>query len=115
MTGDAFDLIEQAVRAGGAESGFDLLTQKLRKEKNYPLLFEARVMQQRHKMGLPPLRVDGIDDVPASQRDLYDEALALAAREAGALFLADGDIQHAWPYFRAVSDRRPVAEAIEKL
>jgi hypothetical protein len=115
MTGDAFDLIEQAVRAGGAESGFDHLTQKLRDEKNYPLLFEARVMQQRHKMGLPPLRVDGIDDVPASRRDLYDEALALAAREAGSLFLADGDIQRAWPYFRAISDRQPVAEAIEKL
>ncbi len=115
MNDDVFHLIEQAVRDGGPESGIDVLAQRLRDDKNYPLLFEARVMQQRHKMGLPPLRVDGIDDVPAGQRSAYDEALSCAAREAGSLFLADGDIPRAWPYFRAVGDREAVAEAIEKL
>jgi len=115
MNHDVFDLIEQAVCEGGAESGFDLLVQKLREDKNYPLLFEARVMQQRHKMGMPPLRVDGLEDIPSSGRDAYEAALAQAAREVGSLFLADGDIQRAWPYFRAIGDRTPVAEAIEKL
>jgi hypothetical protein len=115
MSEDIFDLIEQATRLGGTESGFDLLTQKLREDKNYPLLFEARVIEQRHKMGLPPLRVDGIDDIPAGQRDAYEDALARAAREAASLFLADGDIPRAWPYFRAVGDREPVQAAIEKL
>jgi hypothetical protein len=115
MNDDVFDLIEQAVRTGGPESGFDLLAQRLRENKNYPLLFEARVLQQRHRMGLPPLRVDGIDDVPVLQRGAYEDALSRAAREAGSLFLADGDIARAWPYFRAVGDRGPVAEAIEKL
>jgi len=51
MSDHIFDLIEQAVRAGGAESGFDLLAQRLREDKNYPLLFEARVIEQRYKMG----------------------------------------------------------------
>src|SRR5271155_6707 len=115
MNDDFFDLIEQAMGAGGAESGFHLLVKGLREDKKYPLLFEARVIEQRHKMGLPPLRVDGIDDVPSGQRELYEDALAQAAREVGSLFLADGDIQHAWPYFRAVGDREPVKAAIEKL
>jgi hypothetical protein len=115
MNDDVFDLIEQAVRVGGPESGFELLAQRLREDKNYPLLFEARLMQQRHKMGLPPLRVDGLEDIALGQRDEYESALAQAAREVGSLFLADGDIQRAWPYFRAVGDRMPVAEAIEKL
>ena len=115
MNDDVFDLIGQAMHAGGAESGFDLLAQRLREDKNYPLLFEARVIEQRHKMGLPPLRVDGLDDIPAGQRDAYEDALAQAAREVGSLFLADGDIARAWPYFRAVGDREPVRAAIEKL
>ena len=115
MNNDFFDLIEQAVRAGGAESGFDLLAQRLREDKNYPLLFEARVIEQRYRMGLPPLRVDGLDDVPAGQRDAYEDVLAQAAREVGSLYLADGDLQRAWPYFRAVGDREPVRAAIEKL
>jgi hypothetical protein len=115
MNNDVFDLIEQAVRAGGPASGFDLLAQRLREDKNYPLLFEARVIEQRHKMGLPPLRVDGLDDILAGQRDAYEDALAQAAQEVGSLFLADGDIQRAWPYFRAIGDREPVRAAIEKL
>jgi len=115
MNDDFFDLIEQAVRSGGAESGFDLLAQRLREDKNYPLLFESRVIEQRHKMGLPPLRLDGFDDIPAGLRDAYEDALAQAAREVGSLFLADGDLQRAWPYFRAVGDKEPVKAAIEKL
>jgi hypothetical protein len=115
MNHDVFEQIEKAVRTGGAESGFDVLAQKLRDDKNFPLLFEARVIEQRYKMGLPPLRVDGVDDVPADQRVAYDEALSQAAREVGSLFLADGDILRAWPYFRAIGDRMPVADAIEKL
>jgi hypothetical protein len=115
MSEDIFDLIEQATRSGGPDSGFHLLAQKLLEDKNYPLLFEARVIEQRHKMGLPPLRVDGIDDVPTGQRDAYEDALARAAREAGSLFLADGDIPRAWPYFRAIGDREQVQAAIEKL
>jgi hypothetical protein len=115
MNVDVFDLIEQAVRAGGADSGFDLLAQKLREDKNYPLLFEVRVIEQRHKMGLPPLRIDGLDDIPSRHRDAYEDALAEAAREVGSLFLADGDIPRAWPYFRAVGEREQVCAAIEKL
>ena len=115
MNDDVFDLIEQAMRASGAESGFDLLAKKLREDKNYPMLFEARVIEQRYKMGLPPLRVDGLEDIPAGQRDAYEDALAQAAREVGSLFLADGDIPRAWPYFRAIGDREPVKKAIEEL
>ena len=115
MNDDAFDLIEQAVCVGGAESGFDLLAKKLVEDKNYPLLFEVRVVEQRHKMGLPPLRVDGVDDIPSRHRDDYEETLAQAAREVGSLFLSDGDIPRAWPYFRAIGERELVCAAIEKL
>ena len=115
MNDNVFELIEQAVCVGGAESGFDLLAKKLVEDKNYPLLFEVRVVEQRHKMGLPPLRVDGVDDIPAGHRTAYEDALAQAAREVGLLFLSDGDIPRAWPYFRAVGDREPVMAAIEKL
>ncbi|HEV8037591.1 MAG TPA: hypothetical protein VGP62_01925 [Bryobacteraceae bacterium] len=115
MNDEVFDLIERAVCVGGVESGFDLLAQKLREDKNYPLLFEVRVIEQRHKMGLPPLRVDGVDDIPSQHRDAYEEALAEAAREVGSLFLSDGDIPRAWPYFRAIGERELVCAAIEKL
>jgi hypothetical protein len=41
--------------------------------------------------------------------------MAQAAREVGSLFLADGDIVRAYPYFRAGGDREPIIAAIEQL
>ncbi len=110
-----FDLIEQAVRCSGAESAFLLLAEKFKNEKNYALLFEARMLQVRYKLGLPLLSVGSIDDVPDDKRGAYEQALTDAAREAGSLFLADGDIQRGWPYFRAIGERERVSAAIEKL
>ena len=112
---NAFDLIEQTARQGGANSALDLLVTIAQKDKNYPLLFEARLMQARHKIGLPLIFNASLDDLPEEQRRAYEEAMREAARETGNLFLADGDIPRAWPYFRAIGDPAPVAAAIEKI
>ena len=109
MSADPFDLIEQAVQASGAASALDLLARKFLSEKRYPQLFEARLMQKRLDLGLPLIQ-SGPLDVAA-----YRQAMAQAAREVGSLFLADGDIVRAWPYFRAVGDREPIIAAIEQL
>jgi hypothetical protein len=112
---DAFDLIEQAVQQGGAQSARDLLVAISQKDKDYPLLFKARLMQARHKIGLPLVFNGSLDDLRQSERQPYEEAMKGAARETGGLYLADGDILRAWPYFRAIGDSTPVAEAIEKI
>lgn len=115
MSGHAFDRIEQAAQQGDANSALDLLVTICRDEKNYSLLFQARLMQARHKIGLPLILNDSLDDLPQSQRQTYDVAMREAAREAGSLFLADGDILRAWPYFRALGDPAPVSTAIERI
>ena len=115
VTVTSFDLIEEAIRSGGPEAGLNLLVQKFEEEKNYPLLFEARMMQKRHALGLPLVQIGSIDDVPEDKRAAYERAFTESARETGSLFLADGQIPRAWPYFRAIGDSAPVASAIEKL
>jgi hypothetical protein len=112
---DAFDLIEQAAQQGGAQSALDVLVTISQKDKNYALLFEARLMQARHKIGLPLVFNGSLDDLPQCERQPYEEAMKAAARETGGLYLADGDILRAWPYFRAIGDSAPVSEAIEKI
>jgi hypothetical protein len=115
MSDDAFDLIEQAAQQGGALPALDLLATISRKDKNYPLLFEARLMQARQKIGLPLIFNDSLDDLPQSKRQTYEDSMREAARETGSLFLADGEILRAWPYFRAIGEPAPVAAAIEKI
>jgi hypothetical protein len=115
VTSIMFDLIEQAIRSGGPEAGLDLLVQKLAEEKNYPLLFEARMLRKRHELGLPLVQMGSIDDVPEDKRAAYERAFTESARETGSLFLANGQIPRAWPYFRAIGESGPVRAAIEKL
>ena len=112
---DVFDLIEQAAQHGGAQSALAQLVTISQRDKNYPLLFEARLMQARHKIGLPLIFHESLDELPQSERQPYEEAMKEAARETGGLYLADGDILRAWPYFRAIGDSAPVADALAKI
>jgi hypothetical protein len=113
VSDDSFDLIEQAVASGGAASALDLLARKFLAEKQYPRLFETRLMQKRLELGLPLIQLAAIDTLPEPARTQYELGVRAAAREAGTLFLADGDIARAWPYFRAIGERERIAAAIE--
>jgi len=73
------------------------------------MLFEARLMKKRFELGLPLIQTGSVE------HEEYQHAVVEAAREAGRLFLADGKIERAWPYFRAVSEPEPVANAISRL
>jgi len=115
MDPDLFDLLEQTVRAEGEQAGFELLIGRLREQKNYPLVFEARLMQQRQKLGLPLIFGGNISDLPARHQPAYEAALMEAARETGGLFLAEGDLVRAWPYFRAIGESGPIAAAIDRV
>jgi hypothetical protein len=51
MSDDPFDNLESTLRSGGPEAGFDLLIEKFREEKKYPLVFEARLMKAGTRWG----------------------------------------------------------------
>jgi len=111
--GDPFDLIEAAVDTSGAAAALDLLAEKFLAEKQYPQLFETRLMQKRLELDLPLIQLGAIEDLAEPGRSSYEGGVRRASREIGSLYLAAGDIPHAWPYFRAVGDRETVAAAIE--
>jgi hypothetical protein len=110
---DPFELIEQALASGGPASALDLLARKFLDEKKYPQLFEARLMQTRLELGLPLIQLSDIEELPEPARSHYEDGVRQAARETGGLFLASGDIPHAWPYFRAIGERDPIQAALE--
>jgi hypothetical protein len=110
---DSFDLIERTVASVGATPALDLLARKFITEKQYPQLFETRLMQKRLELGLPLIQLGAIEDLPEPERSNYEEGVRQAARETGTMYLAAGDIPHAWPYFRAIGDRETIASAID--
>jgi hypothetical protein len=113
MDNQAFELLERTFRSDGAEAAFDLLLRGAREEGNGGVLFGARIMQARHRLGLPLIETEPVLDLAGEQRLTYEAAFREAAREAGELLLARGDIAGAWPYFKAIGEPAPVAAAIE--
>ena len=115
MSDQAFELVEQCLEREGSGAGLDFLVKKFRVEKMYPQLFEARLMRKRHELGLPLIHTGPLNDLPEETQRAYDEGSAEVAREVGNLFLAEGQIERAWPYFRAIGEAGPIREAIESL
>lgn len=106
MTADLLSVLDSLLERGDPVAGFDFLIGRLMDRKEYGLVFEARLMKKRFEVGLPLVQTTAII------RDDYQQAVVEAARETGNLFLASGNIERAWPYFRAISEPGPVAEAI---
>jgi hypothetical protein len=115
MNEDFFEQLETTLRSRGAHAGLDLLIERLRHDKKYPLVFEVRLLRKRLELEQPLLHSGPISDFPPEHQAAYEAAVQEAASEAGMSFLADGDIARAWPYFRAVGNPKPVAEAIDRI
>jgi hypothetical protein len=115
MEGTTFEGLERTFRSDGPAAVFDLLIRTALETKDYRLLFGTRMMQIRHDLGLPLIETEPTVNLAGDRRLAYENALNNAAREAGELYLAQGDIVNAWTYFKAIGDPAPVSAAIEKV
>jgi hypothetical protein len=110
---DLFSWIDQASRTAGDDRAFEGLVDRFKRDKQYGNVFNARLMKSRLDLGLPLTSHPAIDDVPQALQQRYQAAYLEAAREVGELLLADGNIPGAWPYFRALGNLKPIADALE--
>jgi hypothetical protein len=111
---DTLAQLEAVLNAGDPAAGLEFLVDRFRQEREWPLVFEARLMKKRLDMGLPMIQTQEPSDFPAELRAEYEKAMVEAAREVGAGFLEMGNIPRAWPYFRAIGEPGPVVEAMEQ-
>lgn len=101
--------------AGDAAALFDRVAAQLKTDKDFHKLFDSRLMRKKYELGLPVTKPASLNDVPDTLRKTVEETYISAAREAGELFLKEGDIGNAWMYFQVIRDPKPVADAIEAL
>lgn len=110
---DVFESVREALAGGEVDAAFDLAIRRFLDERAYPLVFEARLLKRRHELGMPLIQTGPWKDLEPDVQRAYERATIEAAREVGTLFLNDGDVGRAWPYFRAVGDKEPVRAVIE--
>ena len=115
MDKDGFELVRERLDRDQPGEVFELLLSGFREQKKFPLLFEARLMKKRFELGLPLIHSGPVEELPKEVQADYEREVMDAAREVGSLFLAEGDIPRAWPYFRAIGEGAPVSAAIDKV
>jgi hypothetical protein len=114
MTSTVFDELQDKLASDGVDAALAHLAARLADEQRFHELFDARLMQTRHRLGLPVVQAQSIDDLPEPVRDRMEEAYLDACREVGHGLLAQGRIQEAWMYLRPVGDKTAIAAALER-
>lgn len=107
--------VDRILESGDHAASLDYLIEQFRRSRKLGLLFEARLMKKRLELGLPLIQTEASTGFPEQARAAYDRGVVEAARETGELYLAEGDVERAWPYFRAIGETAPVAAAIERV
>lgn len=115
MADSLYDELLALHQQGNTTAALDLLIERLRAERRWHKLFDARILRRKAELGLPVSRPASLQDVPAPQRKLVEETYIEAAREVGQAFLAAGDIPSAWMYLSVIREPEPVRQAIEDL
>jgi hypothetical protein len=110
-----FDDLQQCLADQGPASAIDRLCTLLRERKDYPALFYALLLKKRHELGVSPIPTGPSQDLPEALHEPYEQAIREAARLVGGLLLEEGNIPHAWGYFRMIGEPEPVARTLEKI
>ena len=115
MAGRIFDELESTLTCGGVEPALEQLAEHFRTERRYHELFDTRLMQSRHRLGLPIVLTTPLDELPEPERSQLEESYLESCREVGRLLLDEGKVREAWVYLRPTGETSNVAEAIQKI
>jgi hypothetical protein len=110
-----FDELQETLSSDGPDAAVERLCETLRQRKDYANLFYALLLKKRQALGVSPVPSGASQDLPTSVHVAYEDAIRDACRTVGGLFLQEGDIARAWPYFRMVGEIEPVAHALENV
>jgi hypothetical protein len=109
-----FDELQDTLRTEGAAAAIDRLCTTLRDRKDYSNLFYALLLKKRHQLGVSPIPTGPSQDLPEAVYGEYENAIRESGRLVGQLYLDEGDIPHAWMYYRMIGETEPVTEALAK-
>jgi hypothetical protein len=110
-----FDELTAELARGGPDAALGRLAERLKEQKKYHELFDTRLMQARHRLGLPVVLGSGLDDLPEPQRTDVEAAYLEACRETGGLLLEEGRLREGWMYLRPVGDKAAMAAALARI
>jgi hypothetical protein len=114
MDQQLYDDLKHALEAEGPAKAIDRLCAALRERKDYANLFYALLLKRRHELGVNPVPTGAAQDLPPEVHEAYEDAIREAGRLVGRLYLDEGNIAHAWMFYRMLGETEPVREALDR-
>jgi hypothetical protein len=115
MDQQLYDSLERTLDREGPVPAMDRLCTALREAKDYSDLFYALLMKTRYELGVSPVPTGPAQNLPPPVHEAYEEAIRQAGRLVGDLYLKEGNIPHAWAFYRMLGEPEPVRAALEKV
>lgn len=111
----AFQELDRSLAEGGPGAAVDRLIARLDPGDDPRALLDALLLKARIDLDLPPVPPSSLASLPEPARSKYEDRYVEALRAVGRKRLDLGDLLGAWPYYRAIGEKEPVAEAIEAI
>ena len=110
-----FERLRNACGTGGPPALFATLAESLAARGRWHALFDLRLLEARHALGLPAGGDLAGLSLPAEVRERLDERSLAACREVGWPLLAAGQVAAGWMYLRAAANPAEVAAQLATL
>lgn len=94
---------------------FDRAAQQLAARGEWHRLFDLRLIETRHRLGLPLELRGGIAEAPADVRDELEAGYLAACREVGQLLLDKGRFRESWMYLRPTGEKELIREHLARV
>lgn len=105
--------LDRILAAEGPAAMVDRLVALVEQQGTPRDLLDALLLAARLELGLPAIPGGPMADLTEATRTQYEDRYLAAIRRVGHRLIAAGDLAAAWPYFRAIAEREPIAEALE--
>ncbi len=112
-TAAAFEALDQSLVVSGPNAAIDGLIAWLDARGDARTLLDALLLKARHDLGLPLVQVGSLVEIPEPARTAYEDRYIEAIRRVGRKMIDAGDLVAAWPYYRAIGEKEPIARAID--
>lgn len=114
-TPSEFDDLSRILEQEGVERALEQLIDTLKAEKKYHELFDALLLEKRYALSLPLVQKGTLGNLPDDKRRTLEDEYVKCCRTVGELYLAEGDVAHAWVYLRTIDETAKVTEALERI
>ena len=109
-----FEDWERAAKEMGSQAAIAQLVTQLRADGKDRSAFEATLMGERLKLGLPALLVKGVSQIPADKRADYEEAVFNVCRSFGEDLIAKNRLVEAFSFLDMIGETNSLHAALDR-